>query len=149
MHLQQHIDRFAAEEAELREDLRQYKAWTNRGILGTEQRTLWGAALREEQRRRHLVALRYEFSPQQVIDIPMPQSTGTSSHFITSTMQLTATALHEGHLIGFLDDLGTEVPAYVRPRRCIIERKHGQAPGVADLLQLDCQMDWITVSRAP
>lgn len=149
VNFQQRIGRFAAEEAELHEDLRQYSTWADRGILGAEQRTKWITALREKQRRRHLVALRYEFSPQQAHNIPLTLPTGIPSDFVTSTTELTATAIHEGDLIGFLDDLGTAIPAYVRPRRCVIERKRGQPLGVADRFQLDCQMDWITVSRAP
>lgn len=149
LNLQQRIDRFSSEEAELREDIRQYGLWADRGILGNEQRTKWTVALREKQRHWHLLALRYEFSPQQALTIPLPMPAAMPSHFVTSPMQLTATAAHEGQLIGFLDDLGTGMLAYVRPRRCVIERKQSESSSALGPLQMDCQMDWITVSRTP
>lgn len=147
--LRQRIDHFAKEEAELRDELRQYEAWGQRGILGDEQRAKWATALLEIRRRRHLVALHYEFAPQQALDLPLPMPIGTPFQFVSSPVQLTATAVHDGDLIGLLDDLGTEVPAFVRPRRCVVEHKHSDASGPGHLLLLDCQMDWITVSRAP
>lgn len=147
--LQQRIDHFATEEAELREEVRQYGVWVSRGIFGAEQRVKWTTALRQIRQRRHLIALHYEFSPQQALGLPLPIPAGMPFHFVTSPVHLSVTARHDGDLIGLFDDLGADIPAYVRPRRCLMERKHSEQPGAASQLQMDCQMDWITVSHAP
>lgn len=147
--LTQQIARFATEEAELREAMHRYSDWVKRGIIGTEQRMKWIEALQEMRRRRRLLALHYEFAPQQALSLAQPTPVDLPFHFVTSPMQLTFTAVHEGDVIGLLEDLREDIPAYVRPRRCLLKRKPSAPPGTTDLLEMDCQMDWITINRQP
>ncbi|HEX5392499.1 MAG TPA: hypothetical protein VFW68_04420 [Rhodocyclaceae bacterium] len=149
MNLRQRIDRFATEEAELRKEMQQYRDLVSRGILGPAQRMKWIEGIHEIRRRRHLRALHYEFAPQQDLALPVPIPATKPFQFVTTPVQLTLLAVHEGEVIGLLDDLGERIPAYVRPRRCLLERKRSEKPGASSALQMDCQMDWITITHTP
>jgi hypothetical protein len=68
-------------------------------------------------------------------------------------MRLELALLHEGDLLGFLEDLRAAGNAYVSVQKCTVIRSAvgGQAPGVATLtprLRAECLVDLITIQDA-
>lgn len=135
--------RQAADEAEqIRQDAAGYERLRVRGIVGGERRRDWVELILAIQARRRLTGLHYEFAPQRRLDPPQPASPG----FRSSRMSLQMPLLHEGDLVGFIDDLRREAPAIVRVRRCRVARLAAAGDGAQ--LIADCQLDWITLAPA-
>lgn len=100
------------------------------GALGDERRPEWLRLLATATAARRLPPPAYEMSP--------PRTDGDG--LLRSTrMRLRATLLHEGDLLGLIDEAQTHAPAMVQVRACRLER----LPATARL-RADCQLDWHT-----
>ena len=63
-------------------------------------------------------------------------------------MQMRMKLLHEEDLLNFLADLRASAQAYLRVRRCDVERlpkAAGESRGIPPQLGADCTIDWITI----
>lgn len=141
--LRRRLENFDGETEILRRQLRQYEELVDRGVLGPEQRLKWIETLQNIKRQRHLLDLHYELGPQQ------PFGLSAQDHpfrFFASPMTLDLVATHEGDIVGVLEDLRSQAPAYVRPHHCLLERKEHSATSPLHLL---CKMDWITIQALP
>lgn len=143
------------EEQELREKIIRYELLKQRGIVGAEQRLDWIDLINHIKITRHISKLEYEFSPQRKIDAtlsPEDAEAGGMS-FMASQMHLRLSLLHEGELLGFLDDLRTTAPALIQVRACNLARS---MPGPADATQrgikpqltAECTLEWITLKAS-
>lgn len=145
--LQTRLARAREEEAEIKSKIDQFNALLARGVVGDERRLDWVEQLRNIRSGRRLLDLSYELSPQGLLDpLAAPVSSG-GYEFYASPMRLTLPLLHEGDLINLLDDLEATVSAYIRPKRCTVERAVGAGgtPTGNAQLRADCIIDWITV----
>lgn len=135
------------EEQELRATTARFQELAQRGVIGDERRLDWVEQIRRIRDARKLYDLQYEIAPQQPLD---SAASGGSLPFMTSPMRLTMQLLHEEDLLGFLDDLSAQVPAYLRTRRCTVDRLPSTpAPptGAAPQLRAECELDWITIGK--
>ncbi|MFC5300200.1 hypothetical protein [Azospira restricta] len=123
---------------ELRQLADRFYALRVRGIVGDERRPDWVALIGDLRRRRRLAELRYELSPQQ--------PAAAEHAFRSSAMRLQMKLLHEGDLLGFIDDLRAQAQATVRVRSCTVRRSDRPAatPDDAAGLDADCTLEWIT-----
>lgn len=137
------LSRARDEEQEIRDKIARFQALRQHGILGEERRLDWVEQIRRIKAERKLYDLQYEIAPQQVLE-----AAGSHFEFMVSPMHFTLQLLHEEDLLRFLDDLQAAVPAYVRTRRCSIERiaqPMAVTEGASPQLTANCDIDWITV----
>lgn len=143
--ISERLRRVRDEEIEIKTKTATFQAIAGRGIIGPEQRLEWVELIGDVGRQRRLFSPEYEFQPQSALG----NSLG-DFQFVASPMALRLPLLHEGDLIGFIDDLQARAPALVQPRECLIERRQqaGERGGPwANLLAI-CDLQWITIRRS-
>lgn len=145
------LARISEEEREVKERIEVYRRLRDLRIIGKERRLDWVDAIQRIRTSREMLDVRYVIEPQKVL-ASIPGKPGKVD-FNVSTMKLDLALLHEGDLLGFLDDLRDAGNAYVSVRRCTITRSNtsGQAPGATTLtprLRAECMIDLITVLDA-
>lgn len=130
------------DEREIRQRIERYQEIGALGRTETERRLEWVETLAQIRDERRLSGLDYEISPQRPLDAKAPAAGGFD--FLASPMKLEAQLLHEGELLGLLDDLQARVQALIGVRRCRIERLPPGTPQAANL-KAACELDWITL----
>jgi hypothetical protein len=145
------LERISEEERDVKERIEVYRRLRALRIIGKERRLDWVDAIQRIRTSREMLDVRYKIDPQRVL-VSLPGKPGTVD-FNVSSMRLELALLHEGDLLGFLDDLRDAGGAYVSVKRCVVTRSGsaGQPPGAATLtprLRAECQIDLITVLDA-
>jgi hypothetical protein len=148
--LRQRADRLARttqEERETRDYIELYQRLKDLRILGEERRLEWVEALGRIRAARQLAEVRYQIDRQKVLKT-LPGKPGLELR--SSNMKLELALLHEGDLLGFLEDLRASGNAYYSVRQCSITRgAETTAPSpVAPRLRATCQIDLITLAEA-
>jgi hypothetical protein len=137
------------EEQEIKQKIARYNELAARGIFGEERRLDWVERIRAIRNERKLYDIQYEIAPQQPIDAAIAPGASANYDFLASTMQMRMKLLHEGDLLNFLTDLRATAPAYIRARRCDVERLPKDAAAdtgsVPPQLSADCTIEWITI----
>lgn len=147
MESQEKLARARDEELEIKKKIARFNELSNRGIFGDEHRLDWIELIRGIKEARKLIDVRYEISPQQVLDAGILPGSSGNYVYLASTMQLRMKLLHEDDLLNFLSDLRESARAYIRVRRCDVERlpRASDSSGIPPQLGADCTIDWITV----
>ena len=145
------LARISEEEREVKERIEVYRQLRDLHIIGKERRLDWADSIQRIRLGREMLDVRYRIEPQKVLT-SIPAKPGKVD-FNVSTMKLELALLHEGDLLGFLDDLRNAGNAYVSVRNCAITRSGAAAPptGVSVLtprLRAECQIDLITIMDA-
>jgi hypothetical protein len=147
--LRARLGRAREEEAELRERIALLAELRTSGVIGQEERLDWVEQISRIKARRRLLDVQYELSPQHPVDDALlPGGPLAGEHeFMSSTMSLRMTLLHEDDLLGFLDELRRAVHAHLLVRECVIDRSAPPpgAPGLAGQLRSACTIEWITL----
>lgn len=136
------------EELEIKKKIARYNELSARGIFGEERRLDWVERIRAIKNERKLFDIQYEITPQQTIDAATLPGASASYEFLSSTMQMRMKLLHEEDLLNFIGDLRTTAQAFIRVRRCDVERlpkATGEVRGLPPQLSADCTIEWITV----
>lgn len=152
------LTRARNEEQELREKITRYETLKQLGIVGEEQRLNWIELINHIKTTRRIARLDYEFSPQRKIDatlLPEGADAGGMS-IMTSQMHLQLSLLHEGELLGFLDDLRTAAPALIQVRACSLARSVRNSDDLVDSAQrgikpqltAECTLEWLTLKAS-
>jgi hypothetical protein len=138
------------EESELREKIARFQTLKARGLIGAERRLDWVEIIGRIRAARRLAQIDYEFSPQRPLDSAILPGGAIAGPFTlkTSEMHLRLTLLHEGDLLGFIDDLRANAPALIQIRHCAISRPTQAPMDHAARLAADCTLEWITFSEA-
>lgn len=141
----QRLSRIAQEEREVREHIELYQRLKDLRILGEEQRLEWVDALTRIRVARELPELRYQIERQKVLK-SLPGNPVLELR--SSTLKVELALLHEGDLLGFLEDLRASGHAYYSVRQCSIARSADAVPAatVAPRLRAACQVDLITLA---
>lgn len=145
------LARISEEEREVTERIEVYRRLRDLNIIGKERRLDWADSIQRIRLAREMLDVRYRIEPQKVL--ASIQGKPGKVEFNVSTMRLELALLHEGDLLGFIDDLREAGNAYVSVRRCGITRSGSAAPptGTAVLtprLRAECVIDLITVIDA-
>lgn len=146
--IQGRLSRAREEELEIKSKIARYNELSARGIFGEEMRLDWVEQIRGIKNARKLFDIQYEIAPQQAIDAAVLPGAGAEFEFLSSAMRMKMKLLHEEDLLAFLSDLSATAKAYLRVRRCDVERlpkAGGDSRGVPPQLGADCSIDWITI----
>lgn len=147
------LAKVSEEEQEIRNNLVQFKQFTDKGMTGGEKRLEWIENLAAIRQRRRLFEVRYNLERQRAVDypgIPQNQKAGEAI-FLASRLKLELQLLHEGDLLDFLADLRATSQSFPALRSCSIARFDGAAGGGGPLrprLSADCVVDMITLKVA-
>lgn len=139
------LSRIAEEEREVNEKLQVYRRLKALNVLGEERRLEWVDAMARIRASRELLDLRYQVEPQKLLaSVPGKPA---NVEFYSSTMRVELALLHEGDLLGFLDDLRASGNAYYSVQRCAINRTGQPVAGAAmtPRLRANCAIDLITI----
>jgi hypothetical protein len=145
---QNRLVRARDEEQELKNKIARFNALTSRGIFKEEMRLDWIELIRRIKASRKLFDIQYEITPQQMVDAATLPGISPNHEFLASSMHLKMKLLHEDDLLNFLADLRGEAQAYLRIRRCEVERlpkATGEVGGIPPQLGADCTIEWITI----
>lgn len=145
------LARISEEEREVAERIEVYRRLRDLNIIGKERRLDWADSIQRIRLAREMLDVRYRIDPQKVLT--SIQGKPGKVDFNVSTMRLELALLHEGDLLGFLDDLREAGNAYVSVRRCDITRSGSAVPPAGSSvltprLRAECQIDLITVMDA-
>lgn len=149
------LQRARNEEQELRDKITRYEALKQRGIVGAEQRLDWIDLINQIKTERRILKLEYDFAPQRKLDATLlpegPEAGGMS--LMSSQMHLRLSLLHEGELLGFLDDLRAAASALVQIRACSLGRSipgpaEAAQRGIKPQLTAECTLEWITLKSS-
>ncbi|MDX9994315.1 MAG: hypothetical protein RBS28_03250 [Rhodocyclaceae bacterium] len=140
------LSRAHEDEREIRDRIARYQELIRLGRTQPERRLEWVETLGHIKASRRLLGLEYEISPQRPLDEKQPASGGF--RFLASPMKLDMPLLHEGDLLGLLDDLAARSEALVSVRSCRIDRLPASrgSPDTANL-KASCEIDWITLQE--
>lgn len=136
------LDGARRERDNLTESAEVFRALVDRGILQDERRLDLIELVSELRKRHGLLALEYEILPQR----PLPGATFASVEVLASRVKLTARALHEGDVLGFVDDLARSPRGLYPVDRCIL-RRVDDSSGLAmrARVEAECSLEWITI----
>jgi hypothetical protein len=146
--IQGRLMRARDEELEVKNKIARYNELSKRGVFGEEQRLDWVEQIRHIKTERKLFDIQYEIAPQQAIDAALLPGSSANFDFRSSSMQMRMKLLHEEDLLNFLADLRASAQAYLRVRRCDVDRlpkATGESRGIPPQLSADCTIDWITI----
>lgn len=126
-----------------------YLDYSERGIIGAEQRLNWIEELQEINKQLKLPTLKYEISPQTVAGIPgveIPENISIRS----SAMHLSAGLLHEGDGLFILEALKKEAGGFYALQSCKMDARLPEGrldyrPNVA-YVDMDCELNWYTIA---
>lgn len=121
-----------------------FRALTERGLLHGEQRMDLVELVNLLRSRHQLAALDYEIAPQR----PLQLAGGryfASIDVLASRVKLRARALHEGDLLGFIDDLTRTPQGFYPVDKCIIRRVDAPADTIQPRVEAECALEWITL----
>jgi hypothetical protein len=125
---------------------RAHRKLVARGIVGAERRLEWSEALAYSRNARQLADLHYQIEPRRGLYRPGGDERVTA---YASLLKFQASLLHEGDLLGLLEDLRDSVRALQVPRRCAIQRIPQATPHpLAPRLKAECEIDLFTVEMA-
>lgn len=125
----------------------QYQNLLARGIVGEERRLDWVEGIERIREQQQIFSMRYTISPQKNFSAA-PNLTAQNFELKASDMALELNLLHEGKLLGFLDDLRRESVGFYLVDHCKVERI---APAVemryAPQLKAECLLNWLTLQE--
>lgn len=142
---QERLARIAQDEREVRQRIDLYRRLTELNIVGTERRLEWAESIARIRDQRQIPELRYQIAPRRSL-ATLPGKPGSVDSF-ASTMKVELGLVHEGDLVGFLQDLRAAGNAYYAVNRCSLNRTAApaSAPESAPRLRATCEIDLITL----
>jgi hypothetical protein len=139
--------RFVTDE---KEDLRtvypMYQDLTARGIIGPDRRLDWVETVETLGRKHGLFSVKYTLGAQKPLEVPAAAPARDGFEVNVSPMTLEVTALHEGHLLAFLDALQQEIQGLTLIERCSLERvSAGRELRYGPQIKASCTIEWVTL----
>ena len=144
---QERLMRRAHEEREVRDHIEVYERLKELRIIGEERRLEWIEAIARIRAQRELLDLRYQVERQKVLKTLPGSPAGLELR--SSGMNVELALLHEGDLLGFLEDLRASGNAFYSVRSCTITRTGPAIPpaSIAPRLRAVCQIDLLTLAQ--
>ena len=141
------LDGARRERDSLQESSDVFRTLVDRGLLQSERRLDLVELVNALRARHQLASLDYEISPQR----PLALAGGrvfSSVEVLASRVKLKVRALHEGDVIGFIDDLSRTPQGFYSVDRCAMRRlETAGAESLAPHVEADCALEWITLKE--
>ncbi len=133
------------ETQEIAQRLQLYSTLNKRGILGEEHRLDWIEQLRQLQQEIGLTSMEFEFLPQKPADSSLNLPSMPGYRFVSSTLNLRLTVLHEGDVQRLLERLPQQASALILTKACSIEPPTNRSGQLSSPLTVQCTQEWITL----
>jgi hypothetical protein len=121
-----------------------FRTLFERGLLQGERRLDLVELMNSLRSRYQLAALDYEIAPQRPLQLAGGRGF-TSIDVLASRVKLRARALHEGDLVGFLDELTQTPQGFYPVDKCTIRRIDAPPDSVQPRIEGECTLEWITL----
>jgi hypothetical protein len=129
----------------LQESSEVFRTLVERGILQSERRLDLVELVNALRARHQLASLDYEVAPQRTLQLGGGRSFA-SIDVLASRVRLTARALHEADIIGFMDSLTRTPQGFYPVDRCLMRRVESAAPdSLQPRVEAECSLEWITL----
>jgi hypothetical protein len=148
----QHLEQWRArletarrERDNLRESAEVFRVLVDRGILHGERRLDMVELINGLRTRHRLFALDYEIAAQR----PLPLAGGRvypAVEVLASRVKLRMRALHEGDVLGFVEDLAASRQGFFPLDRCALRRLEAASPeAISPRVEAECAFEWVTL----
>lgn len=121
-----------------------FRTLMERGLLLGEHRLDLVELVNSLRSRYQLAALDYEVAPQRALQLAGMRAFD-SVDVLASRVKLRARALHEGDMLGFLDELSRTPQGFYPLERCTIRRIEAPADSIQPRIEAECTLEWITL----
>ena len=122
-----------------------FRMLVDRGLLQREQRLDLVEMVNDLRSRYQLFALDYEIAPQRPLPLPGGR-VFPSIDVLASRVKLHAKALHEGDILGFMDELSKQHQGFHPVDQCTMRRiGTGDDGRLQAHVEADCTLEWITL----
>jgi hypothetical protein len=139
------LDNARRERDSLQESADVFRTLVDRGLLQTEHRLDLVELVNELRARHQLFALDYEVSPQRPLTLAGNRAY-PSVDVLASRVRLRITALHEGDVLAFIEDLTNSRQGFYTVDRCRLRRNDtAQADALVPRVEAECFVEWITL----
>jgi len=128
----------------LKESADVFRTLVDRGMLQGERRLDLVELLQGLRVRFQLASFDYEIAPQRALQMPGGR-VYPSVDVLASRVKLRALALHEGDLLGFIDELSRSSQGFYPVDQCTMRRIAGPADDLRAHVEADCTLEWITL----
>jgi hypothetical protein len=121
-----------------------FRALTERGLLQGEHRMDLVELVNLLRSRHQLAALDYEIAPQRPLQFASGRYFG-SIDVLASRVKLRARALHEGDILGFIEDLTQTPQGFYPVDKCVLRRVEAAADTIQPRVEAECTLEWVTL----
>ena len=131
----------------LRESADIFRTLVDRGLLQGERRLDMVELINGLRSRHQLFALDYEIAPQR----PLQFAGGRvfpAVDVLASRVKLRMRALHEGDVLGFVEELAASRQGFFPLDRCALRRLEATSPeALQPRVEVECAFEWITLKE--
>jgi hypothetical protein len=128
----------------LQESADVYRGLVERGMLQGEHRLDLVEMVNALRTRHELFSLDYEIAPQRPLQLPGGR-VFPALDVLASRVKVKLRALHEGDVLGFVQDLGRSRLGFYPLDRCLLRRVEAPADTLQPRVEADCAFEWITL----
>jgi hypothetical protein len=138
------VENARRERDNLNESADVFRTLVERGLLEREHRLDLVEKVNALRTRHQLFTLDYEIAPQRPLPLPGGR-VYPSVDVLASRVTLKARALHEGDVLGFIDDLARSRQGFYPVDKCTLRRIEGPPAALAPHVEAECTLEWITL----
>ena len=133
------------EQEDMRTSAETFRILLDRGVLNEERRIDLIEMVDRLKAQYHIATLDYEVAPQRPVQLPGSR-TFKAIEVLASRVKFRVQALHDGDLLGFIDELARDPRSFFNLERCLIARVESGAQGpLQPRVEAECSLEWITV----
>lgn len=138
------LDNARRERDNFNESADMFRTLVARGLLDREHRLDLVEKVNTLRTRHQLFSLDYEIAPQRTLQLPGGR-VFPSVDVLASRVKLRARGLHEGDLLGFIDELSRSAQGFYPVDQCTLRRIAGAPDDLRAHVEADCTLEWITL----
>jgi hypothetical protein len=133
------------EQEDMRTSAETFRILRDRGVLNEELRIDLIEMVDRLKAEYHIAELDYEVSPQRPVQLPGNRAF-KAIEVLASRVKFRVQAVHDGDLLGFIDELARHPRSFFNLERCLIKRVEAGALGpLQPRVEAECSLEWITV----
>ena len=138
------VENARRERDNLNESADVFRSLVARGLLEREHRLDLVEKVNALRERHRLFTLDYEIAPQRPLPLPGGR-VFPSVDVLASRVKLRARGLHEGDVLGFIDDLSRSRQGFYPVDQCTLRRIPGAPQDLQAHVEASCTLEWITL----